>query len=99
MNQPQDLDFFDLRTLIRVVWRARYIVAACALGLAIAAYSVSHLMTPCLSRDYRGGRCVGHERQCGTDCPRWGNSARSRRLLASVDWGVRSVHPTKRWPC
>ena len=46
MNQPQDLDFFDLRTLIRVVWRARYIVAGCALGMAIAAYSVTYLMTP-----------------------------------------------------
>jgi uncharacterized protein involved in exopolysaccharide biosynthesis len=41
-----ELNFFDLRTLACVVWRAKYLVAICAVSLTVGAFAASYLMTP-----------------------------------------------------
>jgi uncharacterized protein involved in exopolysaccharide biosynthesis len=42
----QELDIFDLRTLIRVVWRAKWLIGGCAIGMAIVVFSLTFLLTP-----------------------------------------------------
>jgi len=41
-----DFKFFDLPTLIGVVWRAKWLVAICSLGMSVAVYALTYLITP-----------------------------------------------------
>jgi uncharacterized protein involved in exopolysaccharide biosynthesis len=44
--QKNEIDFLDLRTVVRVLWKSKVLVVALSLGAAAAFFGLTYLMTP-----------------------------------------------------
>ncbi len=48
-HHPEDADSVDLRGLVRTIWRYRWILAACAIGMAVITWLAVGMITPTYS--------------------------------------------------